>query len=114
MSPIPQFLQYIPRVILTLAHLAGLIVAIMLLMRKKGTPAILATVAFGLAFVMDIGQMLQNLAIAPMLFRQLGYDSGTYALFGLNCCCGLFDLIAVACLIVALWQALAHKEEPVL
>ncbi len=97
-------LSWIARILIILAHLAGLVVGILLLVRKKGTPAILATVAFGLLFVLDIARILQSDVIVPrLLLRRLSAGGYPWALGGFNCCCGLFDLIAIGCLIAALW-----------
>lgn len=101
-------LSWIARILIVLAHLAGLVVGIILLVRKKGTPAILATVAFGTLFVLDIARILQGDVIIPrLLLRQLAARNYPWAVGVFNCCCGLFDLIAIGCLIAALWSSIA-------
>lgn len=108
---------YIARTLLIVAHLAGLVVAIMLLVRKKGTAAVLAAVAFGLLILLDIGYILDLAFLREALGRAIRSARGlAWATGGLNCCCGLFDLIAVGCLIAALWIGLggpkAKEEAP--
>ncbi len=100
-------LYYISFALMILAHLVGLVVAIILLARKKGLPAVLATVAFALLFLLDIGRIINVAFLRRVLLqavqspRAIPWVSGS-----LDCCCGIFDLAAVILLIVALWQAL--------
>ena len=100
-------LTYVSFALFLIAHLAGLVAAIILLTRIKGTPAILATVAFGLLFVQDIGVIMRTAFLNRLIFQRMAFRTLPWAQGGLDCCCGLFDLIAVVCLIVALWQAIS-------
>jgi len=102
-------LNIIRLIVVALAYLAGLIAAIILLTRKKGTPAILAAVGFGLGFLQQIGAILQGTFLSRMLYRQVDPASARYVGGGLNCCCGLFGVAAVVCLIIAIWQALSER-----
>ena len=86
--------------------LAGLIAAIVLLIKVKGTPAILATVAFGLLFLQDVGWIVRRAFLDGAIRRML--DFGPWAMN--SCCCGLFQVAAFICLIVALWQTLSEKN----
>ena len=114
----------VPLAATLLVHLAGLIVAIILLVRVKGTPAILATVAFGLLLVQDIGLIVRSAFLDQYIVRQMGFRTISWAMGGLGCCCSLFNLAAFVCLIIALWQALSGQtveeaeaptfEEPVI
>lgn len=103
-------LAYIMQAVLILTHLAGLVVSIILLAKKKGTPAILATAAFGLLFLLDIGHILRASFLDRALFDAIRSASGIgWASGGLTCCCGIFDLAAIVCLIIAIWQALSSR-----
>lgn len=86
-----------------LAHLAGLVVAIILLVRVKGTPAILAAVGFALLTLISLAQIILRI---PAVITSL-YRGPRWIGWPLNCCCGLLDVAAVVCLIVAIWQAVA-------
>jgi hypothetical protein len=100
-------LTYVNLVILTLANLAGLVVAIILLTKVKGTPAILAAVAFGLAFLHYVGWIMRTAFLDRLIFREMNYSTVPWASGGLNCCCGIFQLAAIVCLIIAIWQAVS-------
>ncbi len=104
-----QYSAVIPFAVTLLVHLVGLIVAIILLVRVKGTPAILATVAFGLLLVQDIGLIVRSTFLDQYIVRQMGFRTISWAMGGLGCCCNLFNLAAFACLIIALWQALSGQ-----
>ena len=120
-----RYSAVIPFAVTLLVHLAGLVVAIILLVRVKGTPAILATVAFGLLLIQDVGMImritfLDQYIVRQMGFGQMGFRTISWAMGGLGCCCSFFNLAAFVCLIVALWQALSGQtvqkpatEEPV-
>ena len=99
-------LYYVHLAVFTLVHLAGLVVAIVLLLKVKGTPAILATVAFGLSFIRDIGE-IARVAFLNDLVREVAGRNVQWGVGGLGCCCGVFELIAIVCLIVAIWQAVS-------
>lgn len=102
-------LTYVMKAIMILAHLVGLVIGIILLARKKGTAAILATVAFGLLFLLDIGGVLRMAFLNDQIARAVAARNVEWAMGGLNCCCGIFDLGAIVCLIIALWQALSGR-----
>jgi len=109
-----QLWFYLPRILVALAHLAGLVVAILLLTRKKGTPAVLALIAFALLLLLDVGSVARATFLDARLFRQLGPRTIPLVQGGLGCCCGGIDLIAVVLLVVALWQGLSSRagDEP--
>ena len=89
----------IPHVVAMLAHLVGLVIAIFLLVRTKSKAAILAAVGFGLFALINLGQIMQ-----PLLpFGR----AGQWLPWVLSCCCSMFDLAAIGCLIVAFWQAVS-------
>jgi hypothetical protein len=93
----------IPYVAAMLAYLAGLVVAIFLVVRAKGRAAILAAVGFALLTLVSIGQIVLAL---PSVSREF-YRVGLWLVWVLNCCCSIFDIAAIACLIVAIWQAMS-------
>jgi hypothetical protein len=100
----PWYVMILPTLPLLLAHLAGVVVAIILLVRRGGAPAILALVGFGVLFLVD----LANLGRDPLI-RALAEQTRRLALVGssVNCCCSVVDVAAIVCLIVALWQAVS-------
>ncbi|MFQ6100547.1 MAG: hypothetical protein ACE5OS_04855 [Anaerolineae bacterium] len=100
-------LTYVNFALLLIAHLAGLVVAVILLIRIKGTPAILATIAFALSFIRDIGAIMRVAFLDRVILQRAAFRTLPWAQGGLGCCCGLLDLIAVVCLIVAIWQAVS-------
>lgn len=106
-------LTYIAHIALTLAYLAGLIVAILLLVRVKGTPAILATVAFGVLFLASLGDLLRIAFLQALIVRLL--EIRTIHLprvaGGFECCCGILQLAAIVCLIIAIWQAVVGSKQ---
>jgi len=100
----PWYVMILPVLPILLVHLAGVVVAIILLVRRGGTPAILALVGFGVLFILDLasfgrGPLVELLAGQA---RQLVVVST-----GLSCCCSVLDVAAVVCLIVAIWQAVS-------
>ncbi len=106
----PVWTQTLVRILLVLAHLAGLVVAVILLVRRKGTAPILATAAFALLVILDAAQIVQT-ALLPTIARQiraprvLPWIGG-----GATCCCGLLDLVAWGCLIAAIWMGIGRPE----
>lgn len=104
----PVWTQTLIRILLLLAHLAGLVVAVILLVRRKGTAPILATAAFALRVLLDAAQMVQTAllpAIALRVPRALPWIGGDA-----TCCCGFLDLVAWGCLIAALWMGMGGEE----
>jgi len=98
---------------ITLAHLVGLIMAILLLVKIKGTPAILATVAFALLFLLDIGNILRSTFpfLDKLIVNQVNMSSIGAVMGSFNCCCSIFSLAATICLIIAIWQAVSGNAE---
>lgn len=99
-----ELLIYAYWILFAIAHLAGLIVAIILLSRRKGTPAILAAVSFGLLFLQDVGQIVRRIFLDNSIQGMLG-RGGVWEVS--NCCCGLIELAALGCLVVAVYQAVS-------
>lgn len=105
-------LSYAPLIALTLAYLAGLVVAILLLVKVKGTPAILATIAFGLLFILGVGQIARLAFLDQVVRKQLSQIR--WGIGGFDCCCGILQLAAIVCLIIAIWQAIKPTASPTL
>ena len=106
-----SLLHYIATALITLAHLAGLVVALLLLSRKKGTAAVLATVAFALLVLLDVGRIVET-TLSHRLLPQIARAArvGPWIAGGADCCCSLLDLGAIGCLIAALWKGLGGPE----
>jgi hypothetical protein len=90
----------VPHVVAALAYLAGLIVAIILLVRTKARAATLALVGFALLMLITLAQIVLSL---PQLTRE--FVRVQWLVWVLSCCCSVLDLAAIVCLIVAIWQA---------
>jgi uncharacterized membrane protein len=102
MAPV-TYSEIVSYVAVLSAYLAGLVVAVILLIRTRRTAAILATVSFALLMLISIGRIVLALpAVSVQFFR-----TGPWLAWLLNCCCGLFDMAAIVCLIVAIWQAVS-------
>ncbi len=111
MYPInPWYVTVLPMLPILLAHLAGVVAAIILLTRRGGTPAILALVGFGVSLILDLASFGRS-PLVGFLGRQVGMRRFVAVSTGVGCCCGLLDLIAVVCLIVAIWQAVSVTAE---
>jgi hypothetical protein len=107
---VPVWVQNVVRIALIVAHLAGLVVAVILLVRRKGTAPILATVAFGLLVLLDAARIVQT-ALLPALSRQIRAPRTLLWIGGgMTCCCGLLDLVAWGCLIAAIWMGMGGEE----
>ena len=104
-------LRYVNLAVLLIAHLVGLIVAIILLIKVKGTPSILATVAFALALLRDLGQVARAAFLDRFILEQVNYSSVRLPMGGLDCCCGIFSVVGTVCLIVAIWQAVSATAQ---
>lgn len=102
-----NYVNYVRLALLTIAHLAGLVAAVILLLKIKNMPAILATVAFGLLSIQDIGAVMRTAFLDRLIVRQMAGRNIPWAIGGFNCCCGVLDLAAIVCLIVAVWQAVS-------
>ena len=105
MTRVPGFANLLPLLPTLLAHLTGVAVAIILLVRleSRRTPAVFALLGFALLSILD----LANVARGPLI-RLLSHRTVSgirLASVGVGCCYSVFDVVAVVCLIVAIWQA---------
>jgi hypothetical protein len=105
-----DIVNLLPAIPLLLVHLAGVVVAIILLVRqqKRRIPAVLALIGFGLLFVLDGA----NFARAPLInFASHQTGVGVRSVVtSVGCCCSVFDVAATTCLIIAIWQALSRAN----
>ncbi len=104
-----QYIQVLPvlsMLPILLVHLAGVVVAIVLLVRRRGTPAILSLVGFGILFIMDLVSFARPWLI-NLLARQGMMRQFMFVNTGMGCCCSIIDTLALVCLIVAIWQAVS-------
>ena len=97
-------LPFVSMLPILLVHLAGVVVAIILLVRHRGTPAIMALVGFAVLFIMDLVSFSRP-RLTMFLARQVGMRQFAFVNTGVGCCCSVFDVLAIVCLIVAIWQA---------
>jgi hypothetical protein len=106
MEFVNRILPIVYWIVFTIVHAGGLVVSIVLLNRTRRTPATLATAAFGLLLVQDLGRLLREIGLDFQLWRltRPAFE-GIWEIS--NCCCGLLQLAGIACLAVALWQALS-------
>ncbi len=107
-----RYVMYLPMLPILLAHLAGVVVAVILLVRHRGTPSILALVGFAVLLLLD----LLNFAREPLirfLSSRVGMRQFVLVNTSVGCCCSIFNIIAVVCLIVAIWQAVSGAAEAV-
>ena len=99
------YVSVVPALPLLLVHLAGVIVAAILLVRHRSTAAILAVIGFAALFVWH----LATFGIEPLayLLSEAGVAQLDVAITSVGCCCSALNVIAVVCLIIAIWQAVA-------
>jgi hypothetical protein len=89
-----------------LAHLAGLVASVVLLLRSKSRAAILAVVGFGLLALITMTQIVLGLPpVSRAVFR------AAWVIWVLDCCCSVFEVAAVVCLIVGIWQAVSGSGD---
>jgi zinc transporter ZupT len=92
-----------------LAHLAGLIVSLVLLRRTRSRSAILALAAFGGLLLVDVGNLLLSL-LGFLLFDLGTRDSMRVIQPVVSGTCCILDFVALVLLVVAFWQALSRKR----
>ena len=107
MARLPGSIGLLPAIPILLAHLAGVVVAVVLLLRPRERPiaATLAAVGFGLLLALDVG----NFARGPLTSLVARRTAAGVRLIvtGLGCCCSVVDVAATVCLIIAIAQALS-------
>lgn len=109
MTRIPGFVNLLPLLPALLAHLTGVVFAIILLVRieRRRTPAIFALLGFALLAILD----LANVARGPLigLLSHRAAAGVRLASIGVGCCYSVFDVVAIVCLIIAIWQAMSGR-----
>jgi hypothetical protein len=108
--PFSDFLNLLPAIPVLLAHLAGMVVAIILVFRPKTkrTAGLLALSGFALLVILDLAEFAQG-----PLIRLLSNQTARgirLAHVSVGCCCGAVDIAAVVCLIVAMWQTMSSNK----
>jgi hypothetical protein len=107
MSPVSGLSSVLPAIPVLLVHLAGMVVAIVLLVLQQGrrTAGVLALIGFALLLILDLASFAQGTLIR-FLSRRTPAGIG-FAHISVACCCSVFDIAAIVCLIVAIWQAMS-------
>ncbi len=105
MTRVPGLANVLPLLPVLLAHLTGAVVALILLVRseRRRTVPIFALLGFGLLSILDLAEMARG-----SLIRLLSHGTATgirLANTGVGCCYSMFDVAAVLCLVIAVWQA---------
>ena len=110
MTRVPGFVNLIPLLPTLLVHLVGVVVAIILLVRleRRRTPAIFALLGFGLLSILDLARVARGPLVRLLSHRTVSGIRLTSV--GVGCCYSIFDVVAVVCLIIAIWQAMSSRE----
>ena len=97
-----------------LVHVAGIVVAIVLLRRARTRSATLALIAFSVLFLTDLGSGLFQIFTHLVLIPRAGPRVFETASIVSSLCCTIVDAIAMVLLIIAFAQALARSggDEP--
>lgn len=106
MSQMPSYFNVLPVIPVLLAHFAGVVASVVLLIRQeeRSVPAVLALVGFSLLLALDIANFARGPLINTLSHRAAAGIGSIVTSVG--CCCSVFDAAAIACLIIAIWQAL--------
>jgi hypothetical protein len=116
MSRAAEIVNLLPAIPLVLVHLAGVVVAIALLVRQKGEPmpAVLALMGFGLLFLLDLANFARGPLINFVIHRVaqgVRLNPGPRSVVpSVGCCCSIFEVVAGTCLIIAIWQAMSDGK----
>lgn len=107
MTRVPGFVNLLPLLPTLLVHLVGVVVAIILLVRieRRRTPAIFALLGFALLFIRDLANVVRGPLIGLLSHRTAA--GIRLASVGVGCCYSIFDVVAIVCLIIAIWQAMS-------
>lgn len=95
----------LPMLPIILAYLSGAVVALVLALRYRSLPAVLALIGFAIFTAMALFNMLFRAPMIEFLVRRGPFRDPIAAHAGLGCCCSVLDVMAVVLLVVALWQA---------
>lgn len=110
MTPAAGFFSLLPAIPVLLVRLAGMVVAIILLVRRQGsrTAGLLALVGFAVLLILDLASFSQA-TLVRFLSRRMAAGI-RFAHISVACCCSAFDTAAMVCLIVAIWQAMSSTQ----
>jgi hypothetical protein len=103
---VPGWITLLPAIPLILANLAALIVSIILIVRHRTTPAILAMIGFALLFLLRIADLVRS-PVAALLAEQGGIRYFLVANTSIGCCRSAIYAVAIALLVVAIYRAVA-------
>lgn len=103
----PGLANVLPALPLIVVHLAGLIVALVLTFRYRRTAAILALIGFAVLLLTSAASIGRGPLVNTLLLRRGRLHNADPVFAGVGCCCSAIDVAGIACLIVALWQALS-------
>ena len=97
------YISVVPALPLLLVHLVGVVLAAVLLVRRRSTPAILALIGFAVLFIWH----LATFGTEPLarLLVTAGVRPAGAVITSVGCCCSVLNVIAVTCLIIAFWKA---------
>lgn len=110
MRPISGFTNLLPAIPVLLAHVAGMVVATILVLRPKTkrTAGLLALSGFALLVILDLAEFAQGPLIRLLSNRTA--RGIRLAHVSVGCCCSAVDIAAIVCLIVAIWQTMLRNE----
>ena len=112
MTRVPEFVNLLPLLPVLLAHLIGIAVSVILFVRLKESraAAVFALLGFALLAILDIANVARGSLVSLLARRTV---SGIrLASAGVGCCYSIFDMMAVVCLIIAIWQATSDSAVP--
>ncbi|TET51833.1 MAG: hypothetical protein E3J64_06150 [Anaerolineales bacterium] len=94
-------------ILLGLAYLAGLGLSIFLLIKSKAKAATLSTIAFAVLLLLHVLGPWAQPKIVDVTGDVLDSDVAHAMDQGLDCCCGVLQLAAIVCLVIAIQQAIS-------
>jgi hypothetical protein len=102
----PGWITLLPAIALILADLAALVASIILIVRHRTTPAILATIGFALLLMSRIADIGRS-PLAALLAEQGGMRYFLAANTSIGCCRSAVYAVAIALLVIAIYRAIA-------
>lgn len=109
MTRLLDLANVLPAVPVLLAHLAGIVVAVVLLIRREEPiiAPVLALIGFGLLVVLDGANLVRGPLIRLLSHRT---EAGVRLIVAsVSCCCSLINVAAIVCLIVAIWRSFSGE-----
>lgn len=105
-------INLLPAIPLLLVHLAGVVVAIILVVRleERRLPAVLALIGFGLLFLLDLANFGRGPLITYYVQSPRAPLAPSFVDASVGCCCSIFEVVATTFLIVSIWQAVSSAS----